>query len=684
VTAPPAAAPERPAAPASRRRGLPVWLPAVAAGVLLLALVGGGGAPVAALPRLPDPGPVTGWGLPLLRLLGDLAGVTSVGLALAASLLLPAPTRSLRGERARDAGVVAWSSLVLAVVAAVQVPLAVSNALAVPPSEALDLTLAGQFLTQTDTGRALAAQVLLAALTAVTAVLVENVRGAVWLLVLAVACLVPQTLAGHAAVSSGHTLAIASLCVHVVAASLWAGGLLALAVAARRGVAGLRFALPRFSTLALWCFAAVGLSGLVNAAVRLGSVGALMTSSYGALVLGKAGALLALAAFGQRHRTRTVPLLQRSSGRNEPRALPVFARVAVAELAVMSATFGLAVALGRTPTPPVAPLPSDPGSQLLGFPLPPEPSPSRFLLGFAPDGFAIALVTLGVALYAAGVLALRRRGDGWPVGRTVAWCAGWAVFAWATVGGLGLYSHVLFSAHMGAHMTVSMLVPILLVLGAPVTLALRALPGPRVKGEQGPRQLLLGALHSAPVRVLTNPLVAFAVFVGSIYLFYFSGLFPLLMGNHLGHTLMLVHFLLAGMLFFYVLTGVDPSPRPLHPLAAVAVLFLATALHAFFSMALMSTRSVLAPEYFAGLQRPYLEDLLADQHLGGGLSWGLGEVPIVVVLGVVLVRWMRADDREARRRDRAADRADATGQGVDELAAYNAYLASLNAGDRRA
>src|ERR687885_1795366 len=155
------------------------------------------------------------------------------------------------------------------------------------------------------------------------------------------------------------------------------------------------------------------------------------------------------------------------------------------------------------------------------------------------------------------------------------------------------------------------------------------------------------------------------------------------MGNHLGHTLMLVHFLLAGMLFFYVLTGVDPSPRPLHPLAAVAVLFLATALHAFFSMALMSSRSVLAPEYFGALQRPYLQDLLADQHLGGGISWGLGEVPIVVVLGGGPVPWARADDREARPQDRASDRASATGTGVDELAEYNAYLASLHARSQR-
>ncbi len=668
-------------AAASGRAALPVWLPALAGGVLLLALLAGGGAPQAALPGLPDPGPVTGWGLPVLRLVADLAGVVAVGLALAAALLLPAPTRTLRGERARDASGVAWAALVLALAAAAQVPLAVSNTLALSPSAALDPDLVGQFLTQTDAGRALGAQVLLAAVTAATAVLVENVRGAVWLLVLATACLVPPTLAGHAASSSGHMLAVASLLVHVVAASLWAGGLLALGVAARRGVGGLRFAVPRFSTLALWCFAAVGLSGLVNAAVRLGSPAALLTTSYGALVLAKAGALLVLAAFGQRHRTRTVPLLQSAAGGGEPRALPLFARIAVVELAVMAATFGLAVALGRTPTPPLTPLPSDPGSQLLGFALPPAPSPGRLLLGFAPDGFAIAILTLAVALYVAGVRALRRRGDRWPAGRTVAWCAGWAVFAWATVGGLGLYSHVLFSAHMGAHMTISMLVPILLVLGAPMTLALRALPGPRVAGEQGPRQLLLGALHSRPARVVTNPLVAFAIFVGSIYLLYFSGLFPLLMGNHLGHTLMLVHFLLSGFLFFYVLTGVDPSPRPLHPLAAVAALFLATAMHAFFSTALMTTANVLAPEYFGALQRPYLTDLLADQHLGGSLSWGLGEVPIVVVLGIVLVRWVRADDREARRRDRAADRA---GEGHDELAAYNAYLASLNSGDRRA
>jgi cytochrome c oxidase assembly factor CtaG/putative copper export protein len=667
---------EAPAAvPATATRRPPVWLPAVAAAALVLALLIGGGAPQATLPGIPDPGPVTGWGLPLLRLAADLAGVCAVGLALAAGLLLPASSAQLRGERARDAGGVVWPALAMALLAAAQIPLTLSNVLAEPLSGVTTPTLVSQFVTQTDLGRALAAQFVLATALAVTAFLVESTAGAVWLLVLALACLVPQALVGHAASAVGHTLAVGSLLVHVLAASLWAGGLLGLAAAARRGVAGLRYAVPRFSTLALWCFVAVAVSGIVNAGVRLGSLDALLTTSYGGLVLAKAGALLVLAAFGQRQRTRVVPGLVAGS------APVAFAKVAVAELAVMAATFGLAVALGRTPTPPLAPLPGDPGSQILGFAMPAAPTAARLVLGWTADGLALVLIGFGVALYAAGVLALRRRGDRWPVGRSIAWGAGWLVFAYATIGGLGLYSHVLFSAHMAAHMLVSMLAPVLLVAGAPATLALRTLPGPRVKGERSPRQLLLGALHSPVARVLTHPVVAFVIFVGSIYALYFSSLFPWLMNSHLGHTAMQVHFLLAGLLFFYVIIGVDPRPRPIHPLLSVGLLFVATALHAFFSLALMSSRDVLAESYYGSLQRPYAQDLLADQHLGGGISWGLGELPIVLVLGVILVRWVRADDREARRRDRAADRAEETGA-VDEHAAYNAYLASLNARSR--
>src|SRR4051812_13231245 len=439
---------------AAGSRRAPVWLPTVAAVTLVVALVAGGGAPQGTLPGIPDPGPVTGWGLPLLRLAADLAAVCAVGLALTAALLLPASSAQLRGERARDAGGVLWPALAMVLLALAQIPLTLSNVLAEPLGRVLTPTLLSQFVTQTDLGRALAAQLVLAAALVVTAFLVESTAGAVWLLVLALACLVPQSLVGHAASSVGHTLAVGSLLVHVLAASLWAGGLFALALAARRGVGGLRYAVPRFSTLALWCFVAVAVSGIVNAGIRLGSLDALLTTSYGDLVLAKAGALLVLAAFGQRQRNRVVPdLVSGGTG-------PAFAKVAVAELAVMAATFGLAVALGRTPTPTVPALPDDPGSQILGFPMPPAPTAARLLFGWTADGFALVAVAFGVALYAAGVRTLHRRGDRWPVGRFLAWGAGWLVFAYATIGGVGLYSHVMFSAHMVAHMLIAMLAPV--------------------------------------------------------------------------------------------------------------------------------------------------------------------------------------------------------------------------------
>src|SRR5205085_9378380 len=147
----------------------------------------------------------------------------------------------------------------------------------------------------------------------------------------------------------------------------------------------------------------------------------------------------------RRHRGRTIPALLGRAESGGGSAVPAFAAVAVPELAVMAATFGLAVALGRTPPPAQQPLPADQGSQILGFAMPPAPTPARLLLAWTPDGIALAVIALGGALYATGVLALRRRGDAWPIGRAISWAGGLLVFAWATVGGLGLYSHVLFS-----------------------------------------------------------------------------------------------------------------------------------------------------------------------------------------------------------------------------------------------
>ncbi len=656
--------------------------------VLVVVLLAGGGAPQPVPAGLPDPGAATGWGLPVARLLAGLAGVATVGLLLAAALLLPSPADRLADVPRRGVALAAGLAALWLVAVAAEVVLTVSDIVGVPIAQAADPTMLRSFLGQTSQGRALLVQVALLVVVAGLARSTATTRGALAALLVAVAALAPPALTGHSASAGSHDLAVASLLVHLVAAALWVGGLAALAWAAAAGTDSLRFAVPRFSTLAAWCFTAVAASGVVNAGVRLGGLEPLVTSAYGGLVVAKAVALAVLGGFGWWHRSRTVTGLD-ATGAGGVRAGRLFLSVAAAELVVMAATIALAVGLSRTPTPAGDGTRPSRAADLLGFPLPGPPTSGRVAFGFVPDGFAITFLVLAAALYATGVLALRRRGDRWPVGRSLAWAAGLAVFAWATIGGLGLYSHVLFSAHMVAHMLLSMVAPIGLVLGAPVTLALRALPGPRTPGETSPRGLLTAALHSRVVRLVTHPLLALALFVGSLYGLYFTGLFPALMAHHLGHVAMEFHFLAVGSLFFWVLVGVDPAPRRLPGIARVGLLFAAMPFHAFFSIALMSSSTVLAHDYYLRLDRPYWTALLDDQHLGGGIGWAMGELPILLVLAAVFVQWSRTDAREAARFDRAADRATqrAAGRGADvpaldaddELATYNARLAALAA-----
>jgi cytochrome c oxidase assembly factor CtaG/putative copper export protein len=653
----------------------------ISLGVLVLVLLAGGGAPQPVPAGLPDPGPVTGWGLPVVRLVTDLAGMASVGLMLAAALLLPSPAARLSAAAANATRLAARTARVWAAGVVVEVVLTLSDLLGLPPASALDPSLLRSFLGQTAQGRGLLLQFALALSVAGLARSVTTTRGATFGAFVAACALVPPALTGHSASSGSHELATASLSIHVLAAALWVGGLAALAWAAFTERDDLRFAIRRFSTLAAWCFVTVAVSGAVNAAVRLESVPRLVTTSYGVLVLGKLGALVVLGAFGWWHRRHTVDRVAGGAGGW------AFISVAAVELAIMAATVALAVGLSRTPTPSGGEVDGSPAAQLLGFPLPPAPTISRVAFGWVPDGFALVFLVFAAALYGAGVLALRRRGDSWPVGRSISWAAGLAVFAWATVGGLGLYSHVLFSAHMVAHMMLSMVAPIGLVLGAPITLALRALPGPRTPGELGPRQLLQGALRSRAVQLVTHPLVALALFVGSLYALYFTPLFPWLMRHHVGHVAMEFHFLAIGFLFFWVLVGIDPEPRRLPPIARVGLLFAAMPFHAFFSIALMSASTVVARDYFSALDRPYAIDLLSDQSLGGSIGWAMGELPILLVLGAVFVQWTRSDRREADRFDRAADRAASTGApaeaGTDAMTDYNTYLARLAARDAR-
>ncbi|MFF2522913.1 cytochrome c oxidase assembly protein [Streptomyces liangshanensis] len=294
-------------------------------------------------------------------------------------------------------------------------------------------------------------------------------------------------------------------------------------------------------------------------------------------------------------------------------------------------------------------------------------------LQYSPDYFFLAGCLLALALYGWGVVRLRRRGDSWPVGRAVGFTVGVLTVALVMCTKLNDYGMVMFSVHMVQHMVISMVSPILILLGAPVTLALRALPVARRRGHKGPREVLLAVLHSRFVRVVTHPAFTIPLFIASLYGLYFTPLFDFLMGSKAGHIAMMVHFLTVGLVFFWPIMGIDPGPHRPGYVMRMLELFAGMPFHAFFGIALM-----MASEPMIGAYRtPPASlgiDALSDQTAAGGIAWAFSEIPSVLVLVALVFQWYRSEQRVATRSDRAADR-----DGDKELVAYNAYLASLQA-----
>jgi cytochrome c oxidase assembly factor CtaG/putative copper export protein len=652
-------------------RGSAVW--PVLLGVGLLA-----GATAAALSALsltdaltatglPNPGPVTTYGLPFVRAAGEIAAVLAVGSFMFAAFLVPPQTTGVldaAGYRALRLGTVA--SGVWTICAALLVPLTVSDVTGQPVVSRLSPSAIWSVASLVDAASAWRWTAFLAAAVTLASLPVLRWSWTPLLFAGSLVTLVPLALTGHSSAGGSHDMATNSLLIHLVAAALWAGGLMALLAHALRRGDHADVAARRFSALALWCFVAMALSGVVNALVRI-RLGDLLHSGYGALVLAKATALCVLGFIGWRQRRRGVAAL-----RADPEARGPLIRLALVEALVFGLTFGIAVALGRTPPPP--PLifnPSIPAIEI-GYDFAGPPTVARVLFDWRFDLiFGTAAIVMAV-LYLVGVRRMRRRGDAWPMGRTVAWMCGCALLLFTTSSGLGRYMPAMFSMHMVAHMLLSMLVPILLVLGAPVTLALRTLPSAGRGEPPGPREWLLAGLHSGVSRFLTHPIVATMLFVAGFYGLYLGGIFDAAVSNHAAHLLMNLHFLVSGYLFYWVVIGIDPTPRQIPQLVKVAMVFATLPLHAFFGVALMGMQTVLGESFYRSLQLVWHTDLLGDQRLGGGIAWAAGEVPLVVVMIALLIQWRRSDQRTAKRLDRAADRDD----GAD-LAAYNAMLAEM-------
>jgi len=536
----------------------------------------------------------TGWTpflLPAARLAMDIAAVVTVGCLIAAAFFVPGrdpdADRAVDADRDRDAGqdrgrrplVIApaargwvhgagWAAAAWAASALASMCLTVSDLVGLPVGQAVTFRGLASLAIDTETGRALFAVLVLTSAVAAACQYLRTVTSAALTALVAVVAVLPPAFSGHAASSGNHQLAVSTLVLHVVGAVLWTGGLVALVLGRRRPVRDLAASVARFSRLAGWCFVLVTASGVVIAVVRLFEPRGL-ASTFGVLVLGKVGALVLLGGFGWWHRRRSIPLLAAGDR-------GVFTRVAGVESLVLAATFGLAVALSRTPSPA-----GDSGYRL---------SPFAPVLDVLPEPVFLATALSAIGAYLAGVQRLRDRDRPWPAARMAAWLAGWVVILLSTDLDLALQSGRFFSSiEKVQHLAMIVVVPLLLVSAAPLTLARQALRPASEPGMRGPLEWLSLLGTSSAVRRAAHPVVALAWYAGCLSLMYLNAYGRYSLRAHASHLVIFGLALLSGAFLFAIIRGLPAGPagspgtpadtRPaMHVTAGVLQLILGVAL----------------------------------------------------------------------------------------------------------
>lgn len=282
-----------------------------------------------------------------------------------------------------------------------------------------------------------------------------------------------------------------------------------------------------------------------------------------------------------------------------------------------------------------------------------EPTLSDLLRPSLDPASAVALVLAG-ALYAAGVRRLGDKGRPWPRRRSLAAAAGLATVAVATQTGVARYDTTLLSVHMAQHVALGMVAPLLLALGAPVTLALQA-------SGRATQTTLLRLLHSRPVGVATHPVSGWILFGGTLLALYFTPLLELSLRNDAVHVVVHGHLVLAGSLFLWPLVGVDPVRWRLPHGARLLAVLLAVPFHAFVGIAMLGADRPLADGFYAEVGRAWGPSVLDDQRSAAGILWASGDLLGLVVAAVVFVGWVAADERAAARADRRLDAAGSAG-----------------------
>ena len=605
---------------------------------LLVALVIGGGADAA---LIADPGAVVRFGLPIARLVVDLsAAVTIGGLALATvglSRTAPEWNRAL-DVTAAAAGV--WT--VAAAVTTFFTFLSVAGS-KVSIDEQFGQSM-GVFLTGTDLGLAWLVTVLVAAAVTVLCFAVRS-RGMVALTTgVAMIGLIPLAQQGHAAGTASHDAAVTALGLHLVGAALWVGGLATLVVL-RPVLGGDRLAavVGRYSSIALGCFVLVAVSGVASAQIRVGAF-ANLAAPYGVLVLVKTAAIVAIGVLGAVQRRRAIVALTAS-----PRGRRPFWTLVLVELAVMGVASGFAAALGRTETPTdqvalsktTSPSPAE---LLTDDALPAHPGAWGWLTAWNIDLFWLLAAVLVAAAYTAGVVRLRRRGEPWPVHRSVAAAIAVLCLVVATSGSLHTYDRFLVSADVGAHVLLGLVVPALLWAAAPVALV-RAAVHPRLDGSTGVREWTDVLVDNAAVRYLAQPFPAFVFLAAVWWGFFATQALRWSVSDPTGRTVSDAVFLLVGLLALPTLLTPVPAGalRPTWPAAVVRIAgaVVVAAGTVSLGIAMRGPLGLLQASWFGAMGRTWGPDPLTDQARAGVVLVVVGVLLVVVVAVVAVVRVRR-------------------------------------------
>jgi cytochrome c oxidase assembly factor CtaG len=633
-------------------------------GIFLLAIISFsialiyGGAAWAPLPEgIPDSGQATSWTLQFAILAHVILGLRVLGLLVTWTFIAPTSDTTI-SRKGRSAVLHASSIAALWSLSAVIAGLTtMANVLGVPFREVFRQGFISTYLMALPPSRSYMFTALIALAITFAGIFLVSLNSIALLAALAGAGIAAPLLNSHASSLGSHSLAITSSVAHGLAMSTWVGCLWAVSSFVK--AKDLKV-VARFSALAATSVAVLAISGLAAAYARLDSVSDLWLSRYGQIVVVKIVffAILMILAIQIRARLTSTGSLTKFLG---------------TEVAIMATAIGVGVALHSTPMSRISAPLNSAGEEILGFAYPPSPSLSSIIFGWNPEWFMLTISLVAAALYTFGVIRIKQNQIQWSTLRTISFMVGVGLVIWTTNAGISMYSKVSFEYHMIQHMTLSMIAPIFIVIGTPITLALRALPAQKTTDHRSIREWILALLHSGYSNLITHPLIVLAIFTFGLYGLYFTPLFATLMASHTGHIFMELHFLISGLLFSYVVVGSDPSPRNVPYWARLMIVLVGLSLHAFFAIAIMQSGEPIGADWYIQVQPPWLPNLLADTTAGGSIAWALGEIPTFSLLVIVAVMWSRDDTRLAKQLDRAADR-----DGDADLKAYNAQLGVLN------